>query len=202
MASAQDISSMHRAAKAGTFGEVSAEVREFIHRVAHDLLSSFPLVRRWNETDDICQEAAIRMHSALQVMEPESQRHFENLVALQIRRTLIDLARKQWRTVDQCPSHWTPPEPFRRSQDPLNLVSDDVPDSAALMRWTRLHSSVDQIPEPDRETFQLMWYRGLQRTQIAEMLGVDVSTVQRRWRSAREFLLRRLGDDFLLTVVE
>lgn len=181
----------------GSYNVMSAESREFIHRVAHELLSGFPLVRRWNETDDVCQEAAARMHSALQVMEPESRRHFENLVALQIRRTLIDLARKQLRTVDQCPSRWTPQEPFLRVDDVLNDFGDDAADSDSLSRWTRLHECVEEIPEPDRETFQLMWYRGLRRCQIAEMMGVDVSTVQRRWRSARQFLMRRLGEGFL-----
>ncbi|MEZ6132588.1 MAG: sigma-70 family RNA polymerase sigma factor [Planctomycetaceae bacterium] len=183
-------------------GELTVEMRDFVQLTARQLMNGFPLVRRWEETDDICQEAALRMHRALQSMEPQSRRHVENLVALQVRRTLIDHARKYLRTVDQCASRWTPNTTGSTGNRSFSAVIEDCESTEAMQKWTELHACVDQMPETNRETFQLMWYRGLQRGQVATLLGVDVSTVQRRWRSAREFLIGRLGSDFFSTAVE
>ncbi len=58
------------------------------------MLRDFPAVRRWEETDDVWQSAAIRFQQALAETEPESPRHFFRLAGRYIRRTLIDLARK------------------------------------------------------------------------------------------------------------
>ncbi|MCA9051154.1 MAG: hypothetical protein KDA89_20600, partial [Planctomycetaceae bacterium] len=54
--------------------EVDAEIRDLIRQVARQLLGGFPLVRRWNETDDVCQEAEIRLQRALSNVQAESRR--------------------------------------------------------------------------------------------------------------------------------
>ncbi|MCA9049700.1 MAG: hypothetical protein KDA89_13285, partial [Planctomycetaceae bacterium] len=127
-------------------------------------------------------------------VQAESRRHLENLTALQIRRTLIDLSRKYQRTVDQCASRWTP-NSSDASHCRLQIEFTDSGSPENLEQWTRLHIQVDEMSESDREVFQLRVYRSMQRQEIADLLNVDITTVQRRWRSAREFLNARFPGD-------
>ena len=70
--------------------ELSAER---LRLLARKMLQQFPQVRRWEETDDVWQNASLRLWKALKTCPLESPRHFFHLAALQIRRELIELAR-------------------------------------------------------------------------------------------------------------
>src|SRR5262249_32858685 len=50
-------------------------------------------VRRWEQTDDVLQNALLRLSRALEAVTPATARDFYRLAAAQIRRELIDLAR-------------------------------------------------------------------------------------------------------------
>ena len=63
-----------------------------LQKLARKMLRDFPKLRRWEQTDDIFQSAALRLHRSLSEVKPESVRQFFGLAATQIRRTLIDLA--------------------------------------------------------------------------------------------------------------
>src|SRR3954454_17307777 len=67
-----------------------------LHRLAHFMLQDFPHVRRWYETGDVAQAAALRLTRALKAVKPASPRDFLNLAANQIRRELYDLARHEY----------------------------------------------------------------------------------------------------------
>jgi hypothetical protein len=56
--------------------------------LAHD-----PRVHRWEGTDDVLQVALLKLHRALEKIKPIDLRGYMVLAAVQIRRTLIDLAR-------------------------------------------------------------------------------------------------------------
>jgi RNA polymerase sigma factor (sigma-70 family) len=62
-------------------------------RLARKMLKGYPVVHRWEETDDVLQDACLRLLKALEVVKPTDCRGFFNLAATQIRRELIDLAR-------------------------------------------------------------------------------------------------------------
>src|SRR4051812_44200555 len=49
---------------------------------------------RWEQTDDICQNASLRLWKALKATRPASTADFYRLAALQIRRELIDQVRR------------------------------------------------------------------------------------------------------------
>ena len=63
-------------------------------RCAKRMLKHFPIVRRWDETDDVYQAAAIRFHETIAKSPPVSERAFFSMAATQIRWTLMDLAKK------------------------------------------------------------------------------------------------------------
>jgi hypothetical protein len=59
--------------------------------LARKMLQGFPGLRRWEQTDDILQNVALRLCRALTQIRPESVHGFIRLATLQIRRELIDL---------------------------------------------------------------------------------------------------------------
>ena len=49
-----------------------------------------------------------------------------------------------------------------------------------------------ELPEEERETFDLLWYQGLTQAEAGALLGLSERTVKRRWQSARLLLHDRL----------
>jgi len=146
--------------------------------LARRMLHRFPQLRRWEQTDDVLQGALLGLLNALREIRPESMRSFYNLASVMIRRQLIDL----WR------HHYGPSGPgAHHDSDPSAPVlapapTDDFPDI------DRVHELVDQLPEDQREVFELRYYHDLSQDEVAEALSVSTRTVQRRWVAA----LRRL----------
>jgi RNA polymerase sigma factor (sigma-70 family) len=147
-----------------------------IQELASRMLSEFPVVRQTDDTCDVAHSAMIRLSAALQEIEPESELHFWRLVALAIRRTLFDVARRSRKVL-----------PID-----LPLASPSGREVQHRANWAEFHERVAEIPEVQREILELHWYAGLTQQQAAELLDVDIRTVQRRWRSARLSLHRIL----------
>src|SRR5437879_4533116 len=59
----------------------------------------FPRLGKLHETDSILHEALLRLLRALQEVQPPSVRDFLTFSAAQIRRVLLDLARRQDRRI-------------------------------------------------------------------------------------------------------
>jgi hypothetical protein len=57
------------------------------------MLRDFPGVHRWEETDDVLQNAQLRLNRALGAAQPPTVAELFRLAAAQVRRELIDLAR-------------------------------------------------------------------------------------------------------------
>lgn len=149
-------------------------------RLAQRMLRSFDGVRPVHETDDVWHDASIRLIAALRETTPESRLHFYRLAGLQIRRTLIDLARKCQRQV----------EIQRTAQVEHVPDQSEARESCAagpggLTEWEEFHERVQLLGEADRTVVDLLWYGGLTQAETAKMLELDIRTVQRRWRSAR-----------------
>src|SRR4051794_24634041 len=78
-------------------GDAAAREKVIAHfcgqmqRHAHNMLQTYPRLRRWVQTDDVFQSAMVRLLKALEDVRPESPQHFLSLATLQIRRELIDL---------------------------------------------------------------------------------------------------------------
>src|SRR5438445_6691932 len=76
-------------AREALFGHVCERLR----RLTRKMLKGYPGVQRWAETDDVLQNALLRLLRALNEVQPSSAREFLGLAATQIRRELLDLAR-------------------------------------------------------------------------------------------------------------
>ena len=67
---------------------------ERMQALARRMLGGSPQVRRWTETDDVVQNAMVRLYRALGGVIPNDPQHFVRLAALQVRREVIDLTRR------------------------------------------------------------------------------------------------------------
>lgn len=165
-----------------------------LSRLAHRMLGRFRGVSRWEQTDDVLQNASLRLFRALADVRPSSVRSFINLAAVQIRRELIDLCR-----------HYDGPHGAGRhhasrdrSDGPAGrhgtldgVYDSDGPDRLAA--WTEFHDTIANLPYEEREVFHLLWYQGLSQAEAAALIGVSERVVKYRWRSARLAVHRTLG---------
>jgi RNA polymerase sigma factor (sigma-70 family) len=170
-------------------GELIACACERMREIAHRMLRTFPTVRRWDETDDVMQNAAIRLERALRDTVPAEPKGFVGLAALQVRRELLDLAKKHRGPESYAANHETN---YQRRNDVFRAKVDDAADhsdhSEKLERWTRLHAAAEDLPDEEREVFHMTWYLGLKQEEIADLLGCSTRTVKRRWETAKQLL--------------
>jgi RNA polymerase sigma-70 factor (ECF subfamily) len=166
-----------------------------LRRLAHRMLSTdFRRIRRWEETDDITQNALLRLDRALRAVVPPTPRDFFRLAARIIRNELIRLARHYYGPYGLGRHHATPagrdgaagqPEP---ESDPSDLTHEP----GRLAAWTELHCQAAALPDSAREVFDLLYYDGLTQAEAAEVLGVSERTIKRRWADARRTLFDAL----------
>lgn len=167
-------------------GELLQAACDRLTALTKSMKRSFPQVGRWEQTEDVFQNASIRLYGALADVEIQDARHFFRLAALQIRRELLDAARRyngplglnrnqQTQGQDRADeSGYAPVEAIETTHDPQ-----------AVVQWAEFHEAIDKLPEREREVTELIWYHGMSQQDAAEALGVDERTVRRRWRSAR-----------------
>jgi len=162
------------------------------------LLGGFARVRRWDNTDDVAQNAAIRLHRALADTVPESPRGLMGLMAVQIQRELIDLARKH-----SGPNSWASNHDTNAGQigrDGACRVddaeaSDSADETIPLERWEEFHAAIEELPGDLREVFRMVWYLGLDRESAAKAMRCSVRTLGRMWAEAREHVGRAMEVD-------
>ena len=171
-----------------------------LEALTHRMLRRYPGVARWEQTDDVLQNAMVRLDRALKDDAVATALHFFRLASVQIRRELIDLAR-----------HYNGPEGLganhssRGGGDDAGSAGGGSPDldpptptddPGRLAAWTDFHEAVGRLDDEDREVWDLLWYQGLTQEEAGEALGVSASTVNRRWMKARLVLGRLLGGHF------
>lgn len=160
-----------------------------LEALASRMLHTFPGVERWEQTGDVLQNALQRLLRTLRSVQPDSVSGFYCLAAQSVRRELLDLARHYSGPLNGAANH----ESLADSAAMNGFTSRD--DTRNLERWTAFHEAVGRLPDPDRELVELGYYEGLEKHEIAELLGVSVKTVGRRWDRIARRLADELGDE-------
>ena len=155
------------------------------------MLRSFPAVSRWSQTDDVLQNAMIRLHRSLVDVKPESPAQFYGLAGKQIRRELIDLARKFSGKMGVGRNH----ESDVKENIPRHQSQDLKPEN--LEAWTRFHETIEGLSDEQKQVVELLWYEGMSQPQAAKIVGVSLATVKRRWQASRLFLSEQLDEVWL-----
>jgi len=179
-----------------------------LRRLAHRMLARFPKVRRWQDTDDVFQNAALRLHRTLGRLRPEGPSDLLALAVKHIERELIDLARRHAGPQSYAANHGTNVAPATGAAADILIVerlasSDSAScgstsggsESADVIdRWTCFHAAIEALPGEQREVFRLAWYLGADQKTIARVVGCSERTVKSRWRAAREAIHRAIGE--------
>ena len=169
-------------AVAGDEAAVDALLRHCSERLTlltRRMLGDFQRVRRWAETDDVLQNALVRLVGALHSVKPQTPRDFLGLATLQIRRELLDLARRFYGPEGIGANHDS-----RANEDAPSDKSDVRHEPSSLAQWTELHEQIGTLPDEEREVVGLLFYQGLSQAEAAEVLSVSLRTVQRRWHDS------------------
>ncbi|MFM8271428.1 MAG: RNA polymerase sigma factor, partial [Gemmata sp.] len=124
-------------------------------KMFHD---GFAKLRRWEQTDDVFQAAMLRLHAALVAVRVESVRHFLNLGAVMIRRTLLDLAKHHFGPQGGAANHHTDGVPADEPGGALQRAGDPAAEPADLDGWSDFHARVERLPDDEREVVGLLYY--------------------------------------------
>ena len=179
-------------------GDASAR-QDLIHtaqnrliRLARKMLGDFPRVRRWEETDDVFQNAVIRLCRSLDHVIPDSASALISLAARDTRCALIDLARHYYGPQGHGANHHSAGD--SSSLTPLADPADDTHDPTSLAYWSEFHHRVQDLPPEQQQVMDLVWYHGLSQAEAADLLNISERTLQRRWRQVCLSLHEAMGE--------
>jgi RNA polymerase sigma factor (sigma-70 family) len=165
--------------------EALALMTDRLRRLTSKMLKSFPGVRRWEDTDDVFQNASLRLHQSIKSAQLSTVDDFIRFASLLIRRELIDLSRHYQGPHGHGANHGNYIAPHDSLTSDRVNPGTDTHDPQQLAAWTDFHRNVDRLPDEDRQVFDLLWYQELTQLEAAEILGVSERTIQRRWQQAR-----------------
>jgi RNA polymerase sigma-70 factor (ECF subfamily) len=167
---------------------------ERLTRLTRKMLKDFGRLKRWEQTDDVVQNALLRLYRSLAEVKPATAVEFYRLAALNIRRELLDLAKHYYGPRGLAANYASVDKgPDQSQAQPAYDRPASVDDPGHLAAWTAFHEQVERLPEEEKEVFDLLWYQELSQAEAAALLKVATRTVKRRWASARLKLHEALG---------
>ncbi len=159
-----------------------------LRALAHDLLASDRL-RRWEETDDVLQEALITLHRSLAEVWPETVQEFLRLAAFHIRRALVKFARHYYGPHGKGTNHASHLNNRQSTGVGWSHVAAEVDTPGEqLTRAEQLAcmcEAVEHLPDEERDVTEMLWLHGLSQVEVAAVLEITDRTVRRRWQRAR-----------------
>lgn len=156
------------------------------------MFRDYPRLHRWEQADDVFQQAMLRLDRALRAVTPRTTVEFLGLASLQIRRELSDLVRRHFGPEGIGANHASvlPMTDGIAQLDPIDSTHD--PDQ--LRFWSEFHEAVDLLPDAERQVFELLWYHELTHAEAAEVLGIELRQLRKLWQEARLRLREALVD--------
>jgi RNA polymerase sigma-70 factor (ECF subfamily) len=162
-----------------------------LQRLTRKMLKGYPKVKRWDDTSDVFQNGMLRLLRSLGEVKPATVQDLIGLTALQMRRELIDLARSYGGP--HGPGTMQAGQEARDDQEsPHNDQEQTTYEPSRLATWSEFHAQVDQLPENERQVFDLLWYQELTQAEAAKLLQVAERTIRQRWQTARLLLQQAL----------
>lgn len=190
-----------RAGDAAARHHLLARALDRLRRLARRMLGDFGRVRRFDDTDDVLQNALLRILRRLEGHTPATPAEFFASAAQEMRRELLDLVRHYYGPLGRGRREVTMTR--ADSSDSVGparwIFMAETPDAARLMRWCELHEAVEQLPVAERCVFELRWYHGMTWAEVAGVLTVSEATAKRHWLAARLHLRAKMqfdGDSF------
>ena len=134
------------------------------------------------QADELLSVVAERLLKALREARPENVRQLFALANQHVRWELNDLARRvddRAAAVELCEGN---------VPSPVSSVSGLTSDSRRMLQ------AISELPEDEREAFDLVRVQGMTHTEAAQVLGVSAVTVKRRLNRGLRLLTEQLAD--------
>ena len=157
-----------------------------LHQICAALLyRSYPRLTRAPvnlESEEMLSAVVERLMKALREARPGNVRQFFKIANQHMRWELNDVCRRldnQMRAVEIDSQAAAAPETSASQLTPVAR---------------RMFEAIDELPEEERETFELVKIQGMTQVEAAALLGVTDRTVLRRLNRAILLLTQKLGD--------
>jgi RNA polymerase sigma factor (sigma-70 family) len=134
------------------------------------------------QADELLSAVAERLIKALREARPRTVRQLFALANQHMRWELNDLARR----LDNQPAAAELCEGLVPA--PVSSASGLSPDGLRMLQ------AIDDLPEDEREVFDLVRIQGMTQAEAAQLLGVSVMTVKRRMNRGLQLLAEQLAD--------
>jgi RNA polymerase sigma-70 factor (ECF subfamily) len=134
------------------------------------------------QAEELLGAVTERLLKAMRAVRPAGVRQFFALANQHVRWELNDLARR----LDGRPPAMALSE--RQLPAPASSGSALTPDGRRMLE------AIGELPEDEREAFDLVRVQGITYTEAAEVLGVSAVTVKRRANRGLRLLTERLSD--------
>ena len=150
------------------------------------LLRSYPRLMQpplGLQVDEMLSAVVERMLKAMRSIKPGGVRQFFALANQHMRWELNDVARRldnEART--------------QQVRESLVAATAESSDSGPTPNARRILEAIENLPDDERETFDLVRIQGMSHGDAASVLGVSTRTVQRRLNHAVLILSEKLGD--------
>src|SRR5438105_1025237 len=112
---------------------------ERLRRLTRKMLGDFSRVRPWEETDDVMQNAMLRLIKALDVVPPDDVADFFQLASRHIRWELLELARKYKKALPPGAGPRPARDRFDDSTSPGQEPATTTHNPDRLANWTEFH---------------------------------------------------------------
>jgi RNA polymerase sigma factor (sigma-70 family) len=153
--------------------------------LARKMLHGYPAVKRYAEAGDVVHNALIRLMRSLDKVQPTTVQDFFSFAACQLRRELVDLARRVRALKSQAThrvSHVGEEDSDAGALDPSDHKAEDADE---IDRWYTFHEHVERLPVEEREVVGLIYYHGWSQAEVAALFHITERTVRRRYEAAR-----------------
>jgi RNA polymerase sigma factor (sigma-70 family) len=167
--------------------ELFAHAYERLRRLAGKILrQDFPRLEREHGSGSILHRTFLRIFQPLEELRIPTVRDLFRFASHRMRCVLIDLARKKDADPVQTDGINGPGAGTNDGgggagrHDP----GSDSEGPARLAAWSEFHLKAGELPEGEREVFELLWYQGLSQVETARLLDIHPKTVSYRYKKA------------------
>lgn len=131
------------------------------------------------QTSDLVQEAYLRLFK-IRNIQWEGREHFFKIAAMQMRRILVEYARRQ------------------RPEDQNNAAIEDIPGltiqtDPSILKVNDILNDLAKIDEGLALIVELRYFGGFKIEEVAQITGIPFGTVKRHWAAAKAFIKLQLG---------
>jgi len=165
--------------------EAGGEIIALLYRELEKMAGSYLRNERIGHTLDpagLVSELYLRMMKGA-VVPYQDRAHFFAVAARQLRRILVDYARKK----------------KGRGEERFFITLSGLEHSAAGMKADDIEAleeamnELEKLDERAHKVVELRFFAGLKEEEVAELLGLSRTTMKRDWAFARAFLISKMS---------